>query len=320
MDKKKSYDFIFWSKEFLEEKNVIANLAAISYEELNKYLLELEERTKSGDIAFEELVEICFKIVCRVPVPLVEVDVPYIVRCRSNEGFETFTRVSELSYNPHEGKINYGRFNLNREPIFYGVSPSKPINNFPEELASIFETCKDLRLPDVVISKNRYTTVSYWKISKSFFSVILCLYDDGINKNLTLQNLHKYFEKVLENKFTKESKKIISRLYTFLSSKASCIKENDDDYLITTAFRHALERYYGQEIKAIIYSGAYSDNHCINIALTKKSVDDGCIKFDRAIMYEIRPTKEINPFSEFAFPIKEHYFIFTPLKRSLKRI
>ncbi len=33
-----------------------------------------------------------------------------------------------------------------------------------------------------------------------------------------------------------------------------------------------------------------------------------------AIMYEIRPTKEIKPFSEFAFPMKDEYFILTHSK------
>lgn len=315
MENIKPHNFIFWTKEFLEEKNIIANLAAISYEELQNLLLQLDERTKLGDIAFDELVAISYKIVCRVPIPVVQVDVPYIVRCRPNEHLQIFKNVSELSYNPFEEKIDYGRFNLKREPIFYAVSPSKPINNFPEELATIFETCKDLKQKDVIISANRYVTVSYWKISKTFFAVILSLYGDAVSKNFTLQNMNSFFEKIFDNKFTSESKKVISALYLYLSSKASCIKESNNDYLITTAFRHALGRYYEQEIRAIIYSGADSDNHCINIALTKKTVDENYIKFDRAIMYEIRPTKKIEPFSEFAFPLRDDYFIFNPVKR-----
>lgn len=314
MDDKEAYTYIFWTKEFLEQKNIVANLAAISLDELNRLLTELDDRTKLGDIAFEELVEICYKIVCRVPLLVVEVDVPYIVRCRPNENLQIFKNVSDLSYNPFEEKIDYGRFNLKREPIFYAVTPSKPKNKFPEEFATILETCKDLKKQDVVISANRYVTLSYWTIAKPFFAVILSLYDDGINKNLTLENMHNFFEGVFENKFTPESKQIISRLYRYLSSKASCIKESNNDYLITTAFRHALGKYYGQEVKAIIYSGADSDNHCINIALTKNTVDEEYIKFDRAIMYEIRPTKEIKPFSEFAFPKRDDYFIFTPFK------
>ncbi len=314
MDEKEPYKYIFWTKDFLEQKNIIANLAAISLPELNRLLTELNDRTKFGDIAFEELVDICYKIVCRVPVLVVEVNVPYIVRCRPNENLQLFKNVSELSYNPFEDKIDYGRFNLKREPIFYAVTPSKPKNKFPEELATIFETCKDLKKQDIVLSANRYVTVSYWTVTKSFFAVVLSLYDDAINKNLTLEHMHNFFENVFENKFTPESRQIISTLYTYLSSKASCIKESNNDYLITTAFRHALEKYYGQEVKAIIYAGADSDNHCINIALTKNSVDEKYIKFDRAIMYEIRPTKEIKPFSEFAFPKRDDYFIFTPFK------
>lgn len=314
MEDKGPHKFIFWTKEFLEQKNIVANLAAISLEELNCLLTELDDKTKFGHIGFEELVEICYKIVCRVPVLAVEVDVPYIVRCRPNDNLQVFKNALDLSYNPFEEKIDYGRFNLKREPIFYAVTPSKPKNKFPEEFATILETCKDLKKQDNVISSNRYVTLSYWTIAKPFFAVILSLYDDGINKNFTLENMHNFFESVFEDKFTPESKQIISTLYRFLSSKASCIKESNNDYLITTAFRHALGKYYGQEVKAIIYSGADSDNHCINIALTKNTVDEEYIKFDRAIMYEIRQTKEIKPFSEFAFSNSDGYFIFTPFK------
>lgn len=314
MDDKEPHKYIFWNKEFLEQKNIVANLAAISLEDLNCLLTELDEKTKLGDIAFEELVDVCYKIVCRIPVLVVKVEVPYIVRCRPNENLQVFKHVSDLSYNPFEEKIDYGRFNLKREPIFYAVTPSKPKNKFPEEFATILETCKDLKKQDTLISANRYVTLSYWTIAKPFFAAILSLYDDGINKNLTLENLHNLFESVFENKFTPESKKIISTLYRYLSNKASCIKESNNDYLITTAFRHALGKYYGQEVKAIIYSGAGSDNHCINIALTKNAVDEEYIKFDRGIMYEIRPTKEIKPFSEFAYPKRDGYLIFTPFK------
>lgn len=315
MDSQKPYKYILWTKEFLEEKNIIANLTAISFDELNQLLKRLDKGTKVGDFAFNELVEICFKIVCRVPIFVVKVDVPYVVRCRPNNNLQVFKNVSELSYNPFEEKIDYGRFNLKREPMFYGVTPSKPKNDFPEELATILETCKDLRDEDIVIPANRYVTLSYWKIVKPFFAVILSLYDDGICKNLTLESMHTYFESIFENKFTPESRKIISTLYRYLSNKASCLKERNSDYLITTAFRHALEKYYGQEVRAIIYSGADSDNHCINIALTKATVDEKYIEIDRAIMYVINPRKKIKPFSEFAFPLRDDYFIFNPAKR-----
>lgn len=315
MEYDKPYDYIFWTKEFLEDKNLIANLTAITPDELNQLLIELDNTTKVGDIAFNELVEMCFKIVCRVPIFVVEVDVPYIVRCRPNNNLQVFKNVSELSYNPFEEKIDYGRFNLKREPIFYGVTPSKPKNNFPEELATIFETCKDLKDENIILSSNRYVTLSYWKIVKRFFAVVCSLYDEGIVKNLTLEHMHTFFESNLANKFTTESRKVISTLHRYLSRKASCIKESNNDYLITTAFRHALEKYYGKEVKAIIYSGADSDNHCINIALTKSTVDEKYIEFENAIMYEIRPTKEIKPFSEFAYPLRDDYFIFNAIKK-----
>ena len=314
-DTTEPYSYTFWNKEFLEQKNIIANLEAISYDELSNQLIELDSKTKIGVIGFDDLVDSCFKIVCSIPVLLVAVDVPYLVRCRPNEPKQIFTNPAELSYNPFQERIDYGRFNLKREPIFYAVTPSESLNSYPEELASIYETCKDLKKADTVILENRHVTVSYWKVSKPFYAVVLSLYDDGINKNLTLQNMNLFFESIFENKFTTESRKIISTLYKYLSSKASSIKESNNDYLITTAFRHALEKYYAHEIKALIYSGADSDNNCINIALTKNTVDEKFIEFDKAIIYEIMTARRIHPLTGFSFPFGKDYFMFNLNKK-----
>ena len=101
----KPYNYIFWNKDFLIQKNIVANLAAISYQDLTNQLIELDNKTQSGASEFNELVEICFRIVCRVPILVVEVDVPYIVRCRPNEPKEIFKHSSQLSYNPLKKKL-----------------------------------------------------------------------------------------------------------------------------------------------------------------------------------------------------------------------
>ncbi len=311
LDLTNSQDFSIWDKDFLEKTDSIINLPALNSLEVEIILKELEEKSKTSN--FEELVDICYSIVQRVPIPLVKIDVNYIVRCRPNDPGQIFKQSSELSYNPNQDKISQGRFNLIKEPIFYAVLPSNSKNNYPPELATIFETCKDLKTI-LTIAKEKLVTLSYWKIAKEFFAISLSFYDEAKNKNDNIHNINTFFETILKNRFTDTSKEPLLKLYRFLSQKASHVKEDDSDYLITTAFKHALTKFYGKKINAIIYSGADSENHCINIALSKDLVDEKYIDFLGAIMYKIKLDKQIIPYTEIAYPMQGKYFIFQPVK------
>jgi hypothetical protein len=309
-----SHEYIFWDNEFLLQKNIIARLAAVTKEEIRNRLNEVEQKVSSSSITFDELIDLCYQIVCRIPIPLVKIDVPFIIRCRPNEPNKIFKHISEISYNANINKITSGRFNLQREPMFYSVSPSKSKIGFPIELAAIFESCKELNNPHIVIASERYVTIGYWKVVNQFLSVALTLYDDPVTKNQSMQHMNAMFEKILENKFVNESREIISIFYNYISKKAGSISENNNDYLITTAFRHALEKYYGKEIKAILYPSAMSDNHCINVAVTRETVDKKDIIFEKAQMFVITKQKKIDPFTHYAYANDLGLFEFTFIK------
>ena len=98
--------------------------------------------------------------------------------------------------------------------------------------------------------------------------------------------------------------------YNYLSSKAGAIYLNENDYYITTAFRHALTQYYGKELKAILYPSSTTENRGLNIAITKDTIDNGYVLFRQAIMYRIDKTKKIEHCTEFVSADKNNRFKF----------
>lgn len=297
----KGHKYLLLERDLLEKSTFIANLATINLNSLNTYLLEIDNALTKQKKPFAHIKKIFFEIVRRVPIPTVEVDVPYVLRCRQNENKIPYSKVSQLSYNPNIKQINFGRFNYKKEPIFYGVSLSKNINNFPPEVGAILETCKDLKkIP--LTNKERYVTVSYWKIEKPFYAIVLSLFGEGPKKNNTLGELAKVFTENFKSSFTNESQSVLERLFNFLSEKAASTHDNNINYLITTAFRHAVERYYGKQIQAILYSSVETEHNCLNIAITKDIIDLEYLKFALASIFEIKDGKNIQQITNYASP------------------
>lgn len=301
-------EFIFWNKEFLEADNIIAHLAAITQIELVSKLNYIDTIVKLGNVSFEDLVSLCYNIVSRVPVPLVKVDVPYVVRCRPNKlGERMFTNISDLSYNP---KSRPGRFNLECEPLFYAAPPSKKENGFPPELCAIFETNKEFKDDNCIIDNDRYVTLGYWNINKRFFAIALSFYSQADRNNEAINYMNNFFTNILSRKFSPPSKEIMLYLYKYLSLRAGSIQENENYYYITTAFRHALEHYYGRELKAILYSSSMTENKALNLVITKDIIDSGDVSFGQAIMYRIDRNKHVEHCTEFVSADKNGEFEF----------
>src|SRR6476646_6388911 len=80
---------------------------------------------------FNDVVNIWFRLVSILPLPLISTDVNFILRSRPSKEFEVFEDEADISYNtkcPEE--IAPGRFNRPTEPVFYGTLPSDKQENF----------------------------------------------------------------------------------------------------------------------------------------------------------------------------------------------
>jgi hypothetical protein len=305
---------LFWDKEFINSDNLLAKITTTT-KEVKDRIYFLEEKVQSSSYSLEEIIEDCYQIVCRVPIFLFEMNLPTVVRCRPDDLSGRVVNVSEMSYNPRIELAKTGRFNLEKEPIFYAVSPSENKEGFPIELAAIFETCKELRDQNYVSVEDKIITISYWGITKPFWCVFFPFHDEANSKNISLKGLSKYFEEAIKRKFYADSQETLVFLNNYFSKKASAIKGNTKDYIITSAFKHGLERYYGNKINAILYPSAMSDNHCLNIAIERRMIDDGYLKFDWARMYKISTNKRIVPISERAYADENDNVTFTLIKK-----
>lgn len=297
----KGHKYLLLEKALLEKSNFIANLAAINPDLLNSFLQKIETAIAKENHSFNQIIKICYEIVKRIPIPTVEVDVPYVIRCRPNENKVAFENISQLSYNPNIEEISFGRFNYKKEPIFYAVSPSDTIKNFPPEIAAIFETCKDLKKNPLAYDE-RHITLSYWKIEKPFYVIVLSLFGEGPQKNRTLLELSESFKTNFKTSFTYESQMVMQTFFNFLSNKAASTHENNKNYLITTAFRHAIEKYYGKQIRGVLYSSVETEHNCLNIAITKDTIDSEYLRFFGASVYEIKNGTNIQQITYYASP------------------
>jgi hypothetical protein len=303
-------NFLYWDKNYIEE-NIAWVKINTSKEKLNSLLNEIETEVESSSFEFNKLLEFSFEITQRIPLPLIQVDVPFLVRCRPNKKNQIFYNKSEISYNPDLNNINPGRFNLKREPLFYAVSPSQNEIDFPHDAAAMFETCKELREKDYQLTESRFFTLGYWKIIKPFMAISLSFFDEAEKKNSFIKMINTRFKSVYERKFTIESQEVQAILFKYLSEKSGLASTSDKDYLITTAFFHSFRKYYDSEIIAILFSSSMSDNYCMNVVLTKEAVDDGIIKLDSILMYKMFPSKEVFPFTKIAKPTSDGNFFFT---------
>jgi len=78
-----------------------------------------------NDENFSILCNLLFnELINKIPVPTLDVHVSVLIRSRPNDGENLFSEEWQISYNSRETeKINPGRFNGPRQPMFYACAP-----------------------------------------------------------------------------------------------------------------------------------------------------------------------------------------------------
>jgi hypothetical protein len=302
-----NHKYLFLDRKFLENTFLRARITT-PLREIEHMLYTLEWEATKGAKIFDELVERCFQLISRVPIPTWEVQVPFLVRARKgfrdNNG-NIFSNVGDLSYCPVNGFISAGRFNMNKEPVFYACPPSESLNS-THELTAILESYKDvITRKDEVF--DRYVTLSRWDIKRPFWVVNLAMFDVAETKNKSARKLNRRIYNAVRRVFSPESLYILRRVSSYISEKAGKKLLSDQDYLITNAFKKACERYYGKAIMGFVYSSSITENTGLNLALSKELVDDRTIDFKIACVYKIKthplkPSKILDVCSNFASP------------------
>jgi hypothetical protein len=302
----REHKYQLWDRNFLETTSVIAKINT-PYGVIQNILSEIENKSRSLNTTVDELIALCYELVGRLPLPLIELDVPHVIRCRPDYQADgkVYSCIGDLSYNPKVDTIRQGRFNVERVPVFYASVPSQTKHS-DVALTAILESNKELLDKNASLN-DRFATVSKWNIKKPFMVVNFSFHEETTLKNLSVRQMNYFFIKQMLRSFTEESLKSFLMFCRFMSEKAASKKENISDYLITNAYKKALEKYYGQAIKGILYPSSMTENSGLNVAICKKVIDDGEIQFDGALVYKIKShpfelSKELFPCTSYVTP------------------
>ena len=277
-----AYDVI----EFGNEKNSpnIKLKINSSFDEILSFIHSLEEEIGSTNPDFGKLKSLCFELVRRLPLPIQLLQNTFILRGRENINGEVFSKLQELSYNPIANRIGLGRFNLNGESVFYGAVPITS-HNASGQLTTICESCKELFDSD---SKHhlKYFTVGKWNILKPIKTVVLTFFENAKERSWHVGNLNPNYESFLSSICNAEDLRKCHKFYSFFSEYAAKKYDSGDNYLLTTAFFHALQQYYGSDI-GILYSSSMTDNTGLNVAFSKDVLDSDHLAFEGAVMFKV---------------------------------
>lgn len=253
-----------------------------SIEDISKEIKLLEDQLNKKEADFYILEDICFNLISILPIPVFNYSESFILRARPNYNGEIFTRTSQLSYNPTQSEIELGRFNLKGEPVFYGAIPIASKENHGA-LTAITESYKDLFNKQADF-RFIYLTIGRWQVDKPIPLIVLTFWEK-LNHSFHIKNLNPAFIEQLSKVFSKEDKKKCELLYNYISEKAGRFSDTTNNYLLTTAFYHAIRRKYGNKV-GILYSSVMTENKGLNVALSKEIVDEKFIHLDFVVMYK----------------------------------
>jgi hypothetical protein len=263
-----------------------------SREFINNLIAKLKAEVEKENPSFTLLEDTCYDLICRLPIPIHLFENTFVLRARPNEP-QLFSKQSEISYNsekPHLIKLQ--RFNLDEEQVFYCAAPIDG-HNANGTITTISESFKE-----IFDEKNNWQrkslTIGKWNIQKSIKLLSLAFYDRALNKSFHLQNIVPPFQMFLDEVFDIEDQEKCRLFYGFFSQCAGKTTDTRNNYLLTTAFYHAVRKYYGEEV-GILYSSASTENYGINIVLSKKIIDSDYLNLDSVVVYELFK----NPFNEY---------------------
>lgn len=232
----------------------------------------------------KEIAHRFFELISIVPIPIVHLEHEHIVRCRPGykDNGRIYSNVADISYNPF---CSPGRFNLNGEPIFYGSMPTNAkYGNC--SLTTIIESDKDLLNKIKHVTDTKFATLGRWDIIKPFPVLDVCFLGLTHARNPLINKLNTNIIQNAYNVFENDAAEIFILFCRFLSEILALDSEKNH-YIITHAFKAAVNSFYGKGIKGFLYSSGIAEHNGVNVALSKETVDDGYIRLTGVSVYKI---------------------------------
>lgn len=235
---------------------------------------------------FDDVVNIWYRLISVLPLPIISADVNFILRSRHSKEFEIFRDEADISYNSKcPDRIGPGRFNRPTEAVFYGTLPSDEQEKFIAAVS--IESYKEL------ISEGNINDVQYYHfckfLIKSPFPVVnLCFDPRVLNHHPGLNKLVMAHIQNLKDNLPKESFEAIIRFWHYISRLASERKLCDQHYMINTALFCTIRHYYETRatelVNGMIYPSPMVYGNAVNIVMMPHAVDqylkaDDCFIF-----------------------------------------
>lgn len=226
---------------------------------------------------FQAALNLCYSLICRVPLPMYYFDVNYLIRTRPNWPDEIFTEEWQISYNSRNTSgIILGRFNLPQEPMFYGCVASENTIRSYFLVPSCLESCKEL-LDTNNKKPFQYLTTGKWYLKEPFYVFNLCFNEKFLSENQKFREYVTQYIETLRISLKNEVTDFIVDFWYFLSDLAGKKSECEADHFLTTAFWCAVKIYFitvlKEEPNGIAFTSSMTDNSGVNIVMTTQAVD-----------------------------------------------
>ncbi len=253
-----------------------------SLKDIHRFLDQLILEQKKSSPSFDKLRHTCLELIHRLPLPVNTYN-SFVLRSRPNFLGQIFETATQISYNPKFDESKAGRFNLAGESVFYGAVP---LNNEESNgaLTTTLESLKEI-FDEKHEIKEQYYTIGKWELIKPFYLFILTFFDEAINNCSEVRRINEIYRNHLKAICNEKDRLKCNRFYGYISKFASKKCENENEYLVTTAFFHALKQYYGDEV-GLLYSSSMTENKGLNIVLPTNVIDNGYLRLADVVMYK----------------------------------
>ena len=251
-------------------------------------------------IAYQRFIDI-FDI---IPLLIVKLPMPQIVRGRPLYKDDPLcTERWQISYNwRFQDKIQIGRFNRIKEPLFYGSLPTQS-EKMDYVLTCALECCKELSLeydvPDI-----QDITIGGWIIENAFNVVILCFDDRHLADNPDLKLAVDNYLMTVHKYFSKEAAEFVESFFRYFSELSRTIMDGNECYKLLVPFFASIRDYadkyeyvtnegFKEPIYGMIYPSAMTLAKGLNVVLTREAVKN-FLRLDKVVVYRYKLNRSLS--------------------------
>ncbi len=221
------------------------------------------------------------------PIPFLQCNTKFYVRCSLNKAGEVFKNVERCSYPPDYVRENIllQRANYPKQQVFYCTMPTNT-DQASASATAIVESCWE-HIDDAAISRT-YATLSRWETARPLTLCVMPFSEENCKKNNDILKIRDEITNLINEKIHSIN---IIQIFEFFSN-LFCQRENKyDNYRITSAFYNSLLEFenFGEiNLDGLMYPSANTEAAGINIVLKKELIDNKTLICSHVVMNSLQ--------------------------------